>query len=99
VPMGMAAAYKACRILANAQRVVAAEFLCAAQGLEYHLPVRPGRGVEALYRRIRDMADPVRALGEDRSPAPDLERLARAVAEGLLDPGSLPPHLPDPPAP
>jgi histidine ammonia-lyase len=99
VPMGMAAAYKACRILANAQRVVAAEFLCAAQGLEYHLPVRPGRGVEALYRRIRGMADPVRALAEDRSPAPDLERLARAVAEGLLDPGSLPPHLPDPPAP
>jgi len=44
------------------------------------------------------MADPVRPLAEDRSPAPDLERLARAVAEGLLDPGSLPPRLPAPPA-
>ncbi|HTG50994.1 MAG TPA: histidine ammonia-lyase, partial [Gemmatimonadales bacterium] len=33
VPMGMAAAYKAQRILANARRVVGAELLCAAQGL------------------------------------------------------------------
>ena len=42
VPMGMAAAFKAQRILANAQRVVAAEFLCAAQGLEFLLPLAPG---------------------------------------------------------
>ena len=98
VPMGMAAAHKAGRILANAQRVVAAEFLCAAQGLEFHLPVRPGRGVEGLYRRIREMKDPVGPLTEDRPPAPDLERLARAVSEGLLDPGSSAARLPDPPA-
>ena len=43
VPMGMAAAWKALRILANAQRVVAAELLCAAQGLEFLEPLRPGR--------------------------------------------------------
>jgi histidine ammonia-lyase len=86
VPMGMAAAYKTRRILANAQRVVAAEFLCAAQGLEFHRPIRPGRGVELLYRRIREMPDPVQPLSEDRAPADDLERLARAVAEGVLDP-------------
>jgi histidine ammonia-lyase len=86
VPMGMAAAYKARRILLNAQRVVGAEFLCAAQGLEFLLPRRPGRGVEVLYRRIRDMPDPVPPLAEDRPPAPDLERLARALADGLLDP-------------
>ncbi len=86
VPMGMAAAYKARRILLNAQRVVASEFLCAAQGLEFLLPLRPGKGVHALYRRIRDMPEPVPPLAEDRPPAPDLERLARAVAAGLLDP-------------
>ena len=45
VPMGMAAAWKAQRILANAQRVVAAELLCAAQGLEFLKPLTPGRGV------------------------------------------------------
>jgi histidine ammonia-lyase len=87
VPMGMAAAFKARRILANAQRVVAAEFLCAAQGLEFLLPLSPGKGVLALYRRIRGMPEGVPPLTEDRPPAPDLERLARAVAEGSLDPG------------
>lgn len=84
VPMGMAAAFKAGRILTNAQRVVAAELLCAAQGLEFLKPLSPGRGVAALYRGIRALVPP---LGEDRPPAPDLERVARAVADGELDPG------------
>ena len=86
VPMGMAAASKTRRILANAEAVVAAEFLCAAQGLEFLRPLRAGGGVEDLYRRIREMPDPVPPLGEDRPPAPDLERLARAVRDGELDP-------------
>ncbi len=87
VPMGMAAAFKAGRILANAQRVVAAELLCGAQGLEFLHPLRPGRGVERLYRRLRGLAPPVPPLEADRPPAPDLERLTRAVAAGELDPG------------
>src|SRR5574337_156207 len=44
VPMGMAAAYKCRRILENAARVVGAEFLCGVQGIEFHRPLRPGRG-------------------------------------------------------
>ena len=87
VPMGMAAATKARRILLNAQRVVAAELLCAAQGLEFLKPLRPGRGVDDLYRRLRGLRPAVRPLDEDRPPGPDLERLARAVAQGDLDPG------------
>jgi histidine ammonia-lyase len=86
VPMGMAAAWKAQRILANAQRVVGAELLCAAQGLEFLKPLRPGSGVDALYRRLRGLTPAVRPLAEDRPPAPDLERLARAVAAGDLLP-------------
>jgi histidine ammonia-lyase len=88
VPMGMAAAWKAQRILLNAQRVVAAELLCAAQGLEFLKPLAPGKGVGELYRRLRGLEPPVPALVADRPPAPDLERLARAVAEGDLDPGA-----------
>jgi len=87
VPMGMAAAWKAQRILANAQRVVAAELLCAAQGLEFLKPLAPGHGVGDLYRRLRALAPAVPRLDADRPPAPDLERLARAVALGELDPG------------
>jgi histidine ammonia-lyase len=88
VPMGMAAAVKARRILLNAQRVVAAELLCAAQGLEFLKPLAPGRGVAALYRRLRGLEPPVLPLDDDRPPAADLERLARAVAAGELDPGA-----------
>ena len=88
VPMGMAAAWKAQRILVNAQRVVAAELLCAAQGLEFLKPLAPGRGVAELYGRLRGLTPPVTRLDADRPPAPDLERLARAVASGELDPGT-----------
>jgi histidine ammonia-lyase len=87
VPMGMAAAWKAQRILENGQRVVAAELLCAAQGLEFLKPLAPGRGVAELYRRLRSLTPAVRPLEGDRSPAPDLERLTLAVASGELDPG------------
>jgi histidine ammonia-lyase len=87
VPMGMAAAFKAGRILTNAQRVVAAELLCAAQGLEYLKPLAPGRGVAALYSRLRTLQPAISPLTADRPPAPDLERVARAVVEGELDPG------------
>ena len=86
VPMGMAAGFKASRILINAQRVVAAELFCAAQGLEFLKPLSPGRGVAALYRRLRSLTPPIPPLTADRPPGPDLERVARAVAAGELDP-------------
>jgi histidine ammonia-lyase len=84
VPMGMAAAFKARRILENARRVVAAELLCGSQALELLRPLTPGRGVEELYQRIRSAG--IAPLGSDRPPAPDLERLAAAIAGGRLDP-------------
>jgi histidine ammonia-lyase len=90
VPMGMAAAYKAQRILANAQLVIAAELLCGAQGLEFLRPLRGGRGVERLYQALRGLVPAVEPLEADRPPGPDLERLALAVAAGTLDPGAWP---------
>ena len=84
VPMGMAAAFKARRILLNAARVVAAELLCGAQALELLRPLAPGRGVGTLYQRIRDAG--IAPLGADRPPAPDLERLAAGLAAGAFDP-------------
>ena len=86
VPMGMAAAFKARRILANAQHVVAAELLCGAQGLELLKPLTPGRGVARLLQAIRAPGVGVAPLGADRPPAPDLARLAAMVAGGVLAP-------------
>jgi histidine ammonia-lyase len=90
VPMGMAAAFKTGRILRNAAHVVAAELLCGAQGLEFLKPLRPGRGVAALYAAVREGTGAILALGADRPPAPDLERLAARVLAGELAPSYLP---------
>ncbi|MDH3497753.1 MAG: histidine ammonia-lyase [Gemmatimonadota bacterium] len=82
VPMGMAAAFKARRVLGNAQRVVAAELLCAAQGLDLLRPLRAGRGVEPLHARVRQVVAP---LTGDRPVAPDLDALfALITREALL---------------
>src|SRR6266851_2968231 len=43
VPMSMGAAWKARRVVANVQRVLAIELMCAAQGLDYRAPLKPGR--------------------------------------------------------
>jgi histidine ammonia-lyase len=81
VPMGMAAAMKARRVLGNAQRVVAIELMCAAQGLEFLKPLKPGRGVARAYRRVRDL---VTVLTDDRPLTPDIERLSAMLAEEAM---------------
>ncbi len=78
VPMGMAAAIKARRVLAHAQRVVAIELMCGAQGLEFLKPLRPGAGVERAYGRVRELVEPLEA---DRPLTPDIERLAALLAK------------------
>ena len=81
VPMGMAAAFKARRVLANARRVVAAELLCAAQGLDILKPLRPGAGVERVHERVRRA---VHTLTGDRPVHPDLEALSDLIAKEAL---------------
>ena len=81
VPMGMAAAMKARRILANVQRIVAAELICGAQGLEFLKPLKPGRGVARVHAQVRKLAAP---LDEDRALSDDIERVAAAVASEAM---------------
>ncbi len=87
VPMGMAAAYKAKRILGNAALVVAAELMCGAQGLDFLAPLKAGHGVRDLHEKVRDPGFGVATLAEDRPPGPDLEQLAAGVLAGRFDPG------------
>ncbi len=84
VPMGMTAAWKAERILADAARIVAIELLAGAQGLEFLKPLTPGRGVARAYAAVR--AD-VPALDEDRPMSAEIERVAAGVRAGRFDPG------------
>src|SRR5438034_949689 len=81
VPMGMSAALKARQSLENAARVVALEFLAAAQGLEFLQPLRPGVGPRAAHAFVRSQIPP---LVDDRSLAPDANRILEWMASGEL---------------
>ncbi len=83
VPMGMTAAWKAERILANAERIVAIELLAGAQGLEYLRPLTAGAGVERLHAAVRREAA---ALTGDRPLSADIERIATGIRAGAFDP-------------
>jgi histidine ammonia-lyase len=81
VPMGMSAAWKGGRILANAERIVAIELLAGAQGLEYLKPLRPSTAVGRLYDVVRTVAA---ALRGDRPMTMDIERIARGIRAGMF---------------
>lgn len=83
VSMGSVSAVKLLMVLRNVEIVLAIELLTAAQALDYRLPLRPGRGVEAAHKCIRGVTQHREAdyLFQD-----DLRRVAELV-EGreLLD--------------
>jgi len=53
VSMGSISALKLLRVFENVETVLAIEVLTAAQALDYRLPLRPGRGVQAAHRLVR----------------------------------------------
>jgi histidine ammonia-lyase len=82
VPMAMGAALKLRRVLHNLRHIVAIELLCAAQGVDYRAPLRPGRGVARAHAIVRGIVAP---LESDRAPAGDIELIAAALAAGKFD--------------
>ncbi len=83
--MGATSAHKMLRILEQAYQIVAIEFLSAAQMLDFRLPLKPGLGVRQAFAIVRGL---VAKLEQDRSMAPDIASLARAIKEGAFE------HLP-----
>lgn len=90
--MGATSANKLLRILENAETVLAIEALCAAQGLDFRRPLRPGRGAYLAYQAVRGRvahADRDRAFGVDLNAAITLIRdqtllaAAEPAARGL----------------
>lgn len=53
VSMGSISATKLLEVVKNTETVLAIEFMCAAQGLEFLRPLRSGRGVEAAFAEVR----------------------------------------------
>src|SRR5207244_955891 len=81
VSMATLAARKCRNVVTHTTRVLACEVLCAAQGLEFHVPLRPSRGVEAAWQHVREV---VRPLGRDRTLHRDLEAVERLITTGSL---------------
>ncbi len=81
VSMGPAAAFKLKQLVENSQQILANEWVCAAQALEYRRPLRFGPGTEEGFRVLRQRVKPLKG---DRALAQDL-----AVAKELLKDGAL----------
>ncbi len=78
VSMGMTAALKLAQIVKNVETVLAIELLCAAQGLEFLKPLKPGPKLAEVYRRVRQH---VPALERDVQLSVFIESLAPVVRE------------------
>ena len=69
------------QMVANLERILGIEALCAVQGVEFRAPLLTSTPLQRVVARLR--AD-VAPLGEDRYLAPDLDAAARLVASGAL---------------
>jgi histidine ammonia-lyase len=76
VPMAMGAALKLKQVVANLERILAVEFLCAAQGIDYLRPLKAGVTVEAAYEFIRRT---ISHVSEDRVLAGDIEKMIQIM--------------------
>jgi histidine ammonia-lyase len=81
VSMGATSALHLREVLDRAETVLAIEALCAAQGLDFRAPMRPGTGVIRAHRAVRAV---VSHLDADRPPAPDIVATLELVRSGAL---------------
>ncbi len=78
VPMAMGAALKLKQVVMNLERILAIEFLCAAQGIDYLRPLKAGLTVEAAYQYIRGR---IPHVAVDRVLSIDIERMMGIMNE------------------
>lgn len=79
VSMGTTAARKCLEICRNVQYILAIEMLCAAQGLDFHRPLKPGIGVLKAWEFLRAH---VPHLAEDRVLYPEIQKVAQLIGNG-----------------
>lgn len=79
--MGSIAARKALKVVRNLGSVLAIELLCAAQGVDFHRPLKPGAGTLQLHRLLRSR---VPHLEEDRAIQHDLNAAEELVRSGAV---------------
>jgi histidine ammonia-lyase len=82
VSMGMTGALKLRQIVEHAERIVAIELMCAAQGVECRRPLHSSAVIERAHAAVRAV---VPRLEQDRVLATDIDALAAAVRAGAFD--------------
>ncbi|HWW51996.1 MAG TPA: histidine ammonia-lyase [Verrucomicrobiae bacterium] len=81
VSMGMGAARRIEPMLLNLRNILAIELLAACQGIDLLAPLRTGPETRKAYDIVRSISSRVDA---DRSLAPDIEAVARAIFDGTF---------------
>lgn len=79
--MGSIAAQKCYRIMNNLESVLAIELLTAAQGVEFHKPLKCGDGTEVAFKEIRKVVAP---MEEDRILYDDVQKVLGLVKNSVL---------------
>jgi histidine ammonia-lyase len=79
VSMAPIAARKAAQIARNAAGVIAVELMAAAEGIDYHAPLKTSPGLQAVYEKVRSLSPHFTA---DRYWADEMLALQGAVLGG-----------------
>lgn len=81
VSMAAHGARRLMQMVANLDRILGVELLCAAQGIDFRAPLPTSAPLQKVVARLRQ---DVETLGEDRYLAPDIEAAARLIATGEI---------------
>lgn len=81
VSMGMTAALKLRRIIENVAHILSIELIAAAQGLEFHKPLSPSKGIGVIYDFVRQRSP---SMDVDRSLAADIKAVKQSILAGEL---------------
>ena len=81
VSMAAHGAVRLSRMVANLERILGVELLCAAQGVEFRAPLETSAPLASVIAAVREQ---VETLGDDRYLAPDLEKAAALIASNAI---------------
>lgn len=79
ISLGTPGALKALKVIDNTRRILAIEYLCAAQAIEFLPRLALGQGTGAAYRRLRTR---IPSMEQDRYLSPEIAR----IETGMLEP-------------
>lgn len=86
VSMATFAGYRLIEMARNTATIIGIELLCAAQGIDFHRPLKTSEPLERLHATVRRV---VPFYDQDRYLAPDIDAMTRMVLDGSLTQGQV----------